>query len=323
MKKIKVGVIGVGRVGYFHAHNYKHIPAVNLTGVCDILPQKAKKAARETNCTPFLNFTQMFEKVDAVSIAVPTIWHYKIAKEFLRRKIHVLVEKPITKTVTHAAALLALAQRNGCILQVGHIERFNSAFQAVQSMISAPRFIECHRLGPFDPRVKDIGVVLDLMIHDIDIILGLIKSRIKNIAAVGVNVLTNQEDIANARVVFENNTICNLTASRLTQETMRKIRIFTQDAYISLDYVSQQAVIYRKINHMIYKQKLNIKKENPLKAELLSFINSIKTKKPPMVSGREALEALKIALKITRKINSPSRKQRGNLYTDRPKSYPT
>lgn len=302
MNKIKVAVIGVGRLGYYHAATYARLSPVELIAVCDTDLPRAEKVAQELHCDYATDYCRLFNKVDAVSISVPTSGHYKIAKAFLGHKIHVLVEKPITKTVHEAEELLLLAKKNRCILQVGHIERFNSAFCAVQKMISKPKFIECHRLGPFDPRVKDVGVVLDLMIHDIDIVLGLVKSEIKKIDAVGVNILTPHEDIANVRLTFKNGTICNLTASRVTKEKVRKFRIFLEDTYISLDYINQEADIYQKINGTIIEKKLNIQKEKPLDQELLSFINCVKSGKPPIVSGKEALDALTIALKIAKKI---------------------
>jgi predicted dehydrogenase len=239
-------------------------------------------------------------------VVVPTNLHAAIAKDFLKTNIHVLVEKPITKTLTEADELLSIAKAKDLILQVGHIERFNSAVRTVETFSRGPQFIECHRLGPYDKRVSDIGVVLDLMIHDIDIILGLVKSEVKTIDAIGVSVLSNFEDIANARIKFHNQTVCNITASRLTKDVMRKIRIFQKDAYISLDYANQSAHLYRKVNKKIVKEKINIKREDSLKLELKSFINCVQTHQAPLVSGEEGREALKIALEIIEKIGKES-----------------
>jgi predicted dehydrogenase len=240
--------------------------------------------------------------LDAVSIVVPTKLHYQIARNFLSNNIDVLVEKPITSNLKEADFLINLAKKKRRILQVGHIERFNSAFQATKKIIKNPKFIECHRLNPFPQRSLDIGVVLDLMIHDIDIILGLIDSHLERIEATGINVLTKREDIANARIIFQNGCICNLTASRISDETMRKIRIFQKNTYISLDYQLQEAFVYRKLKNEIVKEGIPIEKDQPLKKELASFIDCVQRRKKPLVSGLEAKEALKVALEIQDRI---------------------
>jgi predicted dehydrogenase len=242
------------------------------------------------------------DKIDAVSIAVPTNKHYEVAKDFIKQGIHVLIEKPITNNLIQAKELVKLAKKNKVILQVGHVERFNSAFTAIEYIVDNPRFIECHRLSPFPHRSLDIGVVLDVMIHDIDIILGLVKSNVQRVEAVGVPVLTFYEDIANVRLVFKNGCVCNLTASRISEEAMRKIRIFLADAYISLDYVNQEASLYKKENGQIIKNPLPIEKEEPLKKEIESFIDCVINHKKPLVSGLEAYQALKLANQILRKI---------------------
>jgi len=302
MRKIKVAVIGVGHLGSSHARIYSQFNKVDLVAVCDINTKTAKKIAKRYNVKAVFDYQKLLNKVEAVSIAVPTNLHYKIAKDFIQTKVHVLIEKPITKTLNQANKLLKEAKKNKILLQVGHIERFNAAVKAIKEIINKPKFIECHRLGPYKVRSTDVGVVLDLMIHDIDIILYLVKSKIKKIDAVGVNVLSNHEDIANARISFENNAICNVTSSRVSEEEVRKIRIFQKDAYVSLDYISQQAKIYRKKNDKIVKQNIDITKQEPLKAEIKSFINCIIDKKRPIVSGEDAKLALKTALIITKKI---------------------
>ena len=224
----------------------------------------------------------------------------------LEHNIHLLVEKPFTSTVDEADKLLSLAKTKGLVLQVGHVERFNAAVQAVQKLPARPKFIECHRLGPFAARVKDVGVVLDLMIHDIDIVLGLVNSPCVSIQAVGVNVLTGHEDIANARLNFKNGAVANITASRISPKSMRKIRLFCENAYISLDYEAQKALIYEKQGKKITRRKINIKKEKPLQKELQSFIQCVKQKKAPLVSGREGRDALAIATEILRLLRRPS-----------------
>jgi len=300
MQKIKVGVVGVGSLGSIHARIFAGPADVQLVGIADIDLKKAEKVARRCRCRYFSDYKQFFGLVDAASIVVPTALHYKIARDFLQQDIPLLVEKPFTSTVEEADELLALAQEKGLVLQVGHVERFNAAVQAVHKLAGRPKFIECHRLGPFAARVKDVGVVLDLMIHDIDIILGLVNSEVESIQAVGVNVLTGHEDIANARLNFKNGAVANITASRISPKSMRKIRLFQENAYISLDYGAQEALIYERKVNKITRKKINIKKEQPLQKELQAFIQCVKRKQPPLVSGLEGREALAIALEILR-----------------------
>lgn len=304
MSKINVAVIGFGHLGSKHAQIYTSFDNVNLKAACDTDESKLQKISSDCGAKPYLDYRKLIseEDIQAASICVPTELHYQIAKDCLQKNIHVLVEKPVTNTVKQADELLKLAKRRKLIFQVGHVERFNSAFQAVQELVKKPLFIECHRLSPFPGRSLDIGVVLDLMIHDIDIILGLVRSKPKHIDAVGVNVLTQYEDIANVRINFQNGCVCNLTASRVSDETMRKIRIFVKDTYISLDYVKQEAFIYRKESDKITCQQMQIEKEQPLQKELGDFINCVVTNHKPVVSGLEAREALDLAIKIKNQI---------------------
>jgi len=303
MKKIRVGVIGLGRLGSIHAKIYSTLEAAELAGVCDIDENAARLSAETLKTSWHTDYSELLNnRLDAVSIVTPTIFHYKIAKFFLKNKVHVLIEKPITRTLKEAKDLIKIAAKNQLIIQVGHVERFNSAIQAIEKLSNKPRFIEVHRLGPFTPRVKDVGVVLDLMIHDIDIVLGLTKSGVKNIDALGMKILTDHEDIANARIRFKNGTVCDLTASRVTNDSLRKIRIFQDDSYISIDYMAQEALIYKKINNQIVSEKIDIQKEAPLQKELSSFIDCVANNKKPIVSGKEACEALKVALDILKKI---------------------
>ncbi|MDP2941552.1 MAG: Gfo/Idh/MocA family oxidoreductase [Candidatus Omnitrophota bacterium] len=302
MAKLRVAVIGVGHLGSIHAIIYKELADCQLTAVCDTDPIRLNEVSQQLRVAAFSDYREIFNKVDAVSIAAPTKLHHCIAAEFLKNKIHVLVEKPFTLNLKEADDLIRLARKNGLILQVGHIERFNSAFAATQQLIKKPKFIECHRLSPFPNRSLDVGAVLDIMIHDIDIVLGLVQSKIKKIESVGVNVLTAMEDIANARITFSDGCVANLTASRVSDEVMRKIRIFQEDTYISLDYKEALASVYKKEGAKIIKLDLPIEKEQPLQKELSSFIDCCLNHKQPLVSGKVAREALKVALKIQKQI---------------------
>ena len=302
MHNIRVGVVGIGRLGSLHAKIYRELENCSLAAVCDIDKTRLDEASQSLNVRGYTNYEELFDQVDAVSVAVPTRLHYKIAYDFLKHNIHALVEKPFTPNLKEADSLIKLAQKNNLILQVGHIERFNSAFAATLAIIRNPKFIECHRLSPFPYRSLDVGAVLDIMIHDIDIILGLVNSKIKKIESVGVNVLTQFEDIANSRITFKNGCVANLTASRVSDEIMRKIRIFQEDTYISLDYKEAKACVYKKSGFTITKEDLPIEKEQPLKKELESFLASVLEHREPLVSGRIAREALKVALEIQNQI---------------------
>lgn len=298
LKKIRVGVIGAGHLGQHHIRIYAGMDGVELSGICDTDMGRARSLARKYKTNAFSDYRQMFGMIDCASVVVPTELHFAVAKDLLENGISVLIEKPMAKSVEEAEGLLSTARQKGLIIQVGHIERFNAAVMALDEIPGNVRFIECHRLGPFKKRALDVGVVLDLMIHDIDIILALVRSEITSIDAVGVNILTDHEDLANVRIRFGNGAVANLTASRVTDKEMRKIRLFKDDCYISLDYVKQEAVLYRKINNRITGKLINIKKEEPLKKELEAFIGCIKSGERPLVSGEEGRDALKIALQI-------------------------
>jgi predicted dehydrogenase len=302
MEKIRVGVIGVGHLGTFHSKIYSRLDNVKLVGVCDCNLERSLEIGKKYATASYSDYEDLFDKVEAVSIAVPTSLHYNIAKEFLNHNIHVLIEKPITKTLSEADELIEIARGKSLILQVGHIERFNSAVLAIEPYLQKPKFIECQRLGPFHKRVKDVGVVLDLMIHDIDIVLGLIKQDVVNIEAVGLSTISDYEDVANVRLTFQDATIADITASRVTKDVVRKMRVFQEDSYVSLDYVTQDAAIFRKTGDRILKEKIKIKKKEPLKKELKSFIECVRTGKKPIVSGVEGRRALQVALEIIEKI---------------------
>ncbi len=302
-KLVKVAVIGVGSLGSRHAAIYSKLPGVELVGVCDIVEHRAQEVALACHTSAFKDYHGLLTQVDAASIVVPSHDHFLISKSFLEHGVHVLIEKPITTTLAEADKLLALAKKKGRIIQVGHIERFNPAIRAIKNIIHTPRFIECHRLGPYQPRMQDVGVTLDLMIHDIDIVLDLVRSPIRSIDAIGALVLSKTEDIANARIRFKNNAVCNLTASRVIAEPQRRIRIFQDGAYISLDYVTQEAHIFTKENGHIQHKKIDITKSDSLKEELTDFIDCVRSKKRPLVSGEEGRAALALALQISAQIH--------------------
>lgn len=309
MKKINTAVIGIGHLGSRHLKVFHEqlSEKVKLIGICDVKRERTEKFSEHYKVDFFDHYQDLLGKVEAVNICTPTSAHFEIAKFFLEHNIHIFLEKPITMTTQEADELIQIARKKNLKLQVGHVERFNSAFQAIAPIAQNPLFVECHRLNQFPNRSLDIGVVMDLMIHDIDIILGLVQSPVADIQAVGVKVLTDLDDIANARITFQNGCVCNLTASRVSEEVMRKIRIFLKDTYISLDYVKQEAFLYKKNGAAISKTHLPIEKEEPLKKELESFLDCVRDNKKPIVSGEEGKQALEVALSIIQKIWSNPR----------------
>lgn len=302
MDKLKVGVIGVGHLGSIHARIYKELPNCSLAAIVDTDKAHLEAVSQGLGVPGYRDYRELFGKVDAVSVATPTKLHFAVASDCLQHNLHALVEKPFTPTLEEADSLIKIAKENNLILQVGHIERFNSAFSATQKIIKNPKFIECHRLSPFPNRSLDVGAVLDIMIHDIDIILGLVNSPVERIDSVGINVLTHFEDIANARITFKNGCVANLTASRISDEIMRKIRIFQENTYISLDYKNAEAWVYRKGLLKITKENLPIEKEQPLQKELQAFVNCAIKHEEPLVSGAVARSALRVALEIQNQI---------------------
>jgi predicted dehydrogenase len=310
---LRVAVIGCGKLGNRHADTYSKMPGVQLVGVSDIHVEKAQETARRCKTRAFTEPRELLKLAEAASIVVPSHKHFAISKDFLEAGVHLLIEKPITTTLEDADALLELAAAKNVLIQVGHIERFNSAIRTIKGIIKNPRFIECHRLGPYDPRVADTGVTLDLMIHDIDIVLDLVKSPVKHVDSVGAKILSKTEDIANARIRFDNNAVCNLTASRVTPDIQRRIRIFQDDAYISLDYVSQEAQIYTKDATGIHHKKIDITKSDSLKEELTAFVECVRSNKRPLVSGEEGREALAVALEISKQIHSTNHVPAGHV----------
>jgi predicted dehydrogenase len=302
MEKLRVGVVGVGHIGSNHARIYSEIDSAQFAAVYDLDLARAGHIAKKYGATPAKSLDEFAGMIDAASVATPTNTHYEVAYRLLGGNKHLLIEKPITETTRQASELSEIAAANKLILQVGHVERFNPVLGALEERLTHPRFIEAHRLSPYPERSTDIGVVLDLMIHDLEIVLHLVRSPVQNIDAVGVPVLSKGEDIANARIRFENGCVANITSSRISPERMRKIRVFQEDAYLSLDYQNQSGEIYRLVNKRIMRDKVSIEREEPLKRELMSFVECAATGRQPRVSGSQATAALELAVEITKRI---------------------
>jgi len=302
-RKLKVAVIGVGHLGKEHARIYASLPNVELVAICDRDKSREEKA-KELGTEFVTDFRKLIGKVDAVSVVVPTAYHYEVAKPFMEAGTHALIEKPLTLKLNEADELISIAKQKKLVMQVGHIERHNAGLQKIEKVARNIRFLEIHRLSAFTDRVKDCGVVLDMMIHDIDIVMQLVKSEIIYMDSVGINVLTPHEDIANVRIRFKNGAVADLTASRLTPDKQRKIRIFQEDAYISLDYQAQTAQIFKKGILGITSEKLDIQKGEPLKAELESFAQTVLSGKTDNKVDVQARDALEIALQIVEDIKT-------------------
>ena len=302
MKALRVGVVGVGHIGSNHARLYAELPSVQFTSIYDLDVMRANTIGKKYGLIPAKSLEQFAEMIDAASIATPTNTHHKLAHALLSRGKHLLVEKPITENTRDASELAELAASERLVLQVGHVERFNPVLSALEARLTHPRFIEAHRLSPYPERSTDIGVVLDLMIHDLEIILHLVRSPVQSMEAVGVPVLSRGEDIANARLRFESGCIANITSSRISPERMRKIRVFQEDAYLSLDYQNQSGEIYRRVDGRITRDKVAVEREEPLKRQLMSFVECASTGNAPRVSGFQATAALELAVEITKRI---------------------
>ena len=317
MRKIKVGVVGVGYLGRFHALKYAKLKGCELVGVVDIIKERADEVAKTCNTTPFYRHQELFDKVRAVSIAVPTISHYPITKDFLERGIDVLLEKPMAMNLKEARELVEIAEERHLIFQVGHLERFNTAVMALEGILKDPMFIESHRLSPFEGRGLDVDVVLDLMIHDIDIILSLVKAPVERIWAVGVPVLSNKVDIANVRIAFANGCVANITASRVSQVRTRKVRIFQADAYISIDFANQHVTVLRREGEgtfpRIVEEKVEITKGDSLEREIEAFVEAVRSRGQPPITGADGLRALEVAVKIKEEMEAFFRKHRHKL----------
>ncbi len=308
-RKLRVGVVGVGYLGRFHARIYSDMPDVELVGVADIDPQAAHTVADAHNCAAYTAAEELVDKVDAVSIVVPTVSHLSVARPFLERGIHTLLEKPIAPTYEEAREIVEVAERDGAILQVGHLERFNAGVMALAEHVQDARFIEVHRLGPFVDRATDVDVVTDLMIHDIDIAMSLVRTTITDIAAVGIPVLTAHVDIANARLEFANGAVANVTASRVSNKKFRRIRVFGQHSYYGLNYIDQQLEIVQAKpgtgaggRGEIVTEQLVIQPRPPLDVELEHFVRAVREQRAPLVDGRVGLEAVRVAELVREKI---------------------
>ena len=310
MQKIRTAVIGVGYLGRFHAQKYAQAAGCELVAVADTRPEAREQVAAELQVRPLEDYRVLLGAVDAVSVVTPTPEHFPIARDFLAAGAHVLVEKPITDTPDEARELIALAARQQRVLQVGHLERFNAAILAAEPYLNAPRFVECHRLSPYRERGTDVNVVLDLMIHDIDIVQTIVGAPIASIDAVGTPVFSEEIDIANARIRFANGCVANATASRVSMKTERKLRIFEDDAYLSLDLQQKILTLIRKrppgessgpLPVSIEEQSLE--PGDALKAEIESFLECIRTGRAPVVTGAAGLMALETAMRITEQVN--------------------
>lgn len=310
MNKIRTAVIGVGYLGQYHAEKYAALEQADLIAVCDIDIERAQGIAEQYNTSAYSNYREIVDQVDAVSIVVPTPKHFEVAEFFLQQGKHVLIEKPITTTIDQAERLIEIAKANKAFIQVGHIERFNNAIKALDNYLSSPRFIESTRLAPFKLRGSDVNVVLDVMIHDIDIIQSFVKSDIRHISASGASVLTPYIDIINARIEFENGCVANVTASRVSLKTERTLRIFQHDCYIGLDLDKKRLSIHRKGTKEMFpgipeitREKHHFEKGDALKDQIQAFLNAVLHQVPPVVSGEDGKKALKVAIEITQKVH--------------------
>jgi predicted dehydrogenase len=309
--KIPVGVIGVGYAGGLHAEKYAGSEKARLIAVADVIAERAAEVGRKHGADAVTDYRELFGRVRCVSVAVPTRLHHEVARDFLAAGIDVLVEKPMAASLAEGSELVALAREKGLILQVGHLERFNPAIRRLEGVIRDPRFVECHRLAPFVERGTDVNVIFDLMIHDIDVIASLVRAPVGRVEAVGVAVLTDKPDIANARITFANGCIANVTSSRVSLKRERKIRFFQPDAYISIDYDQKRAQIYQRPGkgagwRDIRAETIEIKDGDAMADEIDSFLEAVRRRTLPLVSGEEGLRALEIATMISDQIEKQS-----------------
>ncbi len=308
MDEIKVAVVGVGHFGRLHAEKYRSLSGARLVGVVDADGERAAAVAGPLGVEAFTGLDQIQGRVDAVSVAVPTKAHFDVAAACLTAGIHCLVEKPIAETVEQAARLIQLAKDQSRILQVGHLVRFDAAREAMAGLIDAPLFIECHRIAPFKPRGTDVSVILDLMIHDIDLVLDLVGQPIVDLDAVGVPVLGDHEDIANARLVFEGGCVANVTASRISMKSERTLRLFQRSGYARVDFIKRKLTYIRRGGPVVEGfpnfqiEERDLPETDPLKLEIASFVDCVRAGRPPMVDGEAGLRALEAALRITRSL---------------------
>ena len=304
---VRIAVVGVGHLGRHHARILATLPGVELVAVVDTNQARAADVAAASGTVPFHDYRELSGRVDAVTVAVPTELHRDIAMPLLAAGVHVLVEKPMARGVAEADDMVQAAAKADVVLAVGQTERFNPAVAAARAMLADPRFIEVHRLGTFPERSLDIDVVFDLMIHDVDVVLSIVKSEVEAIEAVGVPVLTGRVDIANARLKFRNGCIANLTASRISRERVRKIRFFQPSAYVSIDYAVQKLEVWRLVKGngpmpAIEGGEVPVENEEPLKRELADFVEAVATRRAPMVTGEDGRRALALATQIAGRI---------------------
>ena len=306
--KVKVAVVGVGHLGQHHARIYTEQPGVELVAVADVLEAQRREVGERLRVPAVADYRELLGQVDAVSVAVPTLVHHRIAKEFLLAGSDVLVEKPITRTLQEADDLIAVAAAGKRILQVGHSERYNGGVQALAERIRDPGFIEVHRMGPFPGRGIDVDVVLDLMIHDIDIVLTLVKAPVTGVSAVGVPVISGQADIANARLEFASGCVANITASRVSGERLRKIRVFQRDTYFVLDYATQELHLFQPSpdaapgSSRLTRVDIPVAQVEPLRQELADFVSSVRSRRPPLVPGEAGRDAVAVAAQIIERL---------------------
>ena len=304
-EKVKVGVFGAGSLGQHHVRIYGELAGVELIGFFEPDEARASEISEKLEVPAFTEFDALADAIDAASVVVPTDLHLEVGTRLLQKGVHLLVEKPIAATSEEAHELVELAQQYGCVLQVGHIERFNPVLTSLEARLDEPKFIEAHRLAPFPPprpglkpRGTEVSVVLDLMIHDLEVVLHFVQSPLIDVRATGVSVLSDSEDIANARLEFANGCVANLTASRISPEPMRKIRVFYENAYVSLDFGAQEGVIHQKTATGIGRESLPIRKGDALTHELTSFTDCVRLRGAPKVSGEHASRALQLADRI-------------------------
>jgi len=312
MSGLRAAVVGVGYLGRFHAEKYAANPGVTLVAVADVDAERARTIAADLGVEAVTDYRTLFGRIDCASVAVPTQHHHAVARDLLDGGVDVLVEKPLTTTVDEGKALVELAVRGGRVLQVGHLERFNPAVLALEGVVSQPRFIECHRLAPFTERGTDVDVVLDVMIHDLDVILSMVPSALRSVEAVGVPVLTSSVDIANARLRFANGCIANLTASRVSLKRERKLRIFQADAYLAVDYGERRVRIIRREpspdgQTALAVEEREVPETDPLEAEIAAFLRAVRDREPPPVTGWDGLRALEVAHVIRESVETEVR----------------
>ena len=321
-KKTKIGVVGVGHLGQHHTKHYSNLDGANLVGVFDLNQERCKAVATKYEIKAYEALEDLLSNTEAVSVVTPTEEHKKVAEQCIKKGKHVFIEKPITKTVAEAELLIALAKEKGTIIQVGHIERLNAALLPLEEFDINPKYIEVQRLAPYMSRGTDVPVVLDLMIHDIDLVLALVRSPVREISASGISIMTNSVDMANARIQFQNGTVANITSSRVAKDRVRKMKVFQQDLYITVDFLRSLTEVYRVMDadksdpsaimsaplmskgrhRQIFYEKPTIKKQDALKMELENFIEAVQGKVKPIVDGAAGKEALDLALQIHNKI---------------------